>query len=53
MLPEGARMPSLISRRSMGCPRRKQSTVPLLAQIAAALNADLDITFRPHRSVAA
>jgi len=28
-------------------------TVPLLARIAAALNADLDITFRPHRSVAA
>ena len=28
-------------------------TVPLLARIAAALNADLDIAFRPHRSVAA
>jgi transcriptional regulator with XRE-family HTH domain len=28
-------------------------TVPLLARIAAALNADLDIVFRPHRSVAA
>ena len=28
-------------------------TVPLLARIAAALNADLDITFRPRRSVAA
>jgi DNA-binding XRE family transcriptional regulator len=26
-------------------------TVPLLARIAAALNADLDIAFRPHRSV--
>jgi transcriptional regulator with XRE-family HTH domain len=25
-------------------------TVPLLARIAAALNADLDIAFRPHRS---
>jgi transcriptional regulator with XRE-family HTH domain len=28
-------------------------TVPLLARIAAALNADLEITFRPHRPVAA
>ena len=28
-------------------------TVPLLARIAAALNADLDIAFRPHRSAAA
>jgi transcriptional regulator with XRE-family HTH domain len=28
-------------------------TVPLLARIAAASNADLDIAFRPHRSVAA
>jgi transcriptional regulator with XRE-family HTH domain len=28
-------------------------TVPLLARIAAALDADLDIAFRPHRSAAA
>ena len=28
-------------------------TVPLLARIAAALNADLDIALRPHGSVAA
>ena len=28
-------------------------TVPLLARLAAALNADLDITFRPHTPVAA
>ena len=28
-------------------------TVPLLARIAGALNADLDIAFRPHRSAAA
>jgi transcriptional regulator with XRE-family HTH domain len=28
-------------------------TVPLLARIASALNADLDIAFRPHRSAAA
>jgi transcriptional regulator with XRE-family HTH domain len=28
-------------------------TVPLLARLAAALNADLDIAFRPHTSVAA
>jgi transcriptional regulator with XRE-family HTH domain len=28
-------------------------TVPLLARIAAALNADLDIAFLPRRSVAA
>jgi transcriptional regulator with XRE-family HTH domain len=28
-------------------------TVPLLARLAAALNADLDITFRPHSPVAA
>jgi transcriptional regulator with XRE-family HTH domain len=27
-------------------------TVPLLARLAAALNADLDITFRPHSPVA-
>ncbi len=28
-------------------------TVPLLARLAAALNADLDIAFRPHRPVPA
>jgi transcriptional regulator with XRE-family HTH domain len=28
-------------------------TVPLLARLAAALNADLDIAFRPHTPVAA
>jgi transcriptional regulator with XRE-family HTH domain len=28
-------------------------TVPLLARLAAALNADLDITFRPHSPIAA
>ena len=28
-------------------------TVPLLARLAAALDADLDITFRPHDGVAA
>jgi transcriptional regulator with XRE-family HTH domain len=28
-------------------------TVPLLARLAAALNADLDIAFRPHTSVGA
>jgi transcriptional regulator with XRE-family HTH domain len=28
-------------------------TVPLLARLAAALDADLDITFRPHPSLAA
>ncbi|MBV1856654.1 helix-turn-helix domain-containing protein [Catellatospora tritici] len=28
-------------------------TVPLLARLAAALNADLDIAFRPHSPVAA
>ncbi|MFC0527867.1 helix-turn-helix domain-containing protein [Phytohabitans kaempferiae] len=28
-------------------------TVPLLARLAAALNADLDIAFRPHNRVAA
>jgi transcriptional regulator with XRE-family HTH domain len=28
-------------------------TVPLLARVAAALNADLDIAFRPHTPVAA
>lgn len=28
-------------------------TVPLLARLAAALKADLDITFRPHASLAA
>jgi transcriptional regulator with XRE-family HTH domain len=28
-------------------------TVPLLARLAAALNADLDITFRPHSAVVA
>jgi transcriptional regulator with XRE-family HTH domain len=28
-------------------------TVPLLARLAAALDADLDIAFRPHDSVAA
>lgn len=28
-------------------------TVPLLARLAAALNADLDISFRPHSPVAA
>ena len=28
-------------------------TVPLLARLAAALDADLDIAFRPHNSVAA
>ncbi|MEU0553508.1 helix-turn-helix transcriptional regulator [Dactylosporangium sp. NPDC006015] len=28
-------------------------TVPLLARLAAALDAELDITFKPHRDVAA
>jgi len=28
-------------------------TVPLLARLAAALNADLDIAFRPHSPIAA
>jgi len=28
-------------------------TVPLLARLAAALEADLDITFRPHPNIAA
>jgi transcriptional regulator with XRE-family HTH domain len=28
-------------------------SVPLLARLAAALNADLDITFRPHAGLAA
>jgi transcriptional regulator with XRE-family HTH domain len=28
-------------------------TVPLLARLAAAMNADLDIAFRPHTSAAA
>ena len=28
-------------------------TVPLLARLAAALNADLDISFRPHTGLAA
>ncbi|MEH1128720.1 helix-turn-helix domain-containing protein [Micromonospora sp. CPCC 206061] len=28
-------------------------TVPLLARLAAALNADLDVAFRPHNRIAA
>jgi transcriptional regulator with XRE-family HTH domain len=51
-LAEGADMtqPPQLSRLESGGAR---PTVPLLARLAAALNAELDITFRPHTRVAA
>jgi DNA-binding XRE family transcriptional regulator len=45
----GMTQPQLSRLESGGAP----PTVPLLARIAAALNAGLDIAFRPHRSAAA
>ncbi len=48
LVPPGSRRSFVIFFLAVPWPSRATPTVPLLARLAAALDAELDIAFRPH-----